>query len=231
MPVLSWFLLIGRKIFSQRCSSSKALRIRTPVESGWHPEQSHRTVLDREALADISSWCTDKSLHLLVDEIYHGLHYVDDLPSVLEIDDSAFVVNSFSKYFGMTGWRLGWIVVPDYAVDKAKYLLRIFIFLLPPSHSTQHLPDLRSNPPDPGAKTTELSRAPRFLCASLRRSGSSSRRSAGCLYVYADISAFSENSEQFCHDSGKPWRCNNAGTDFGDFKARNSFDLPYDQHG
>jgi len=187
------------------------------------PSNPTGSVLDREALADISSWCSDKSLHLLVDEIYHGLHYVDDLPSVLEIDDSAFVVNSFSKYFGMTGWRLGWIVVPDYAVDKASILAQNFY--ISPSSIAQHAALAGFT------EATRLILEQRrqnfrerrdFLCASLREIGFVlAEEVQGAFYVYADISAFSENSEQFCHDMLENHGVAiTSGIDFGDFKAR-----------
>ena len=58
----------------------------------------------------------------MVDEIYHGLTYGTDAASVLEVDDEAFVLNSFSKYFGMTGWRLGWLVAPPAAVPELEKL-------------------------------------------------------------------------------------------------------------
>ena len=86
------------------------------------PSNPTGTILERQDLQAACDWAKAKNKHLLVDEIYHGLHYVDDLPSVLELDQSALVVNSFSKYFGMTGWRLGWIVVPDEYVETANIL-------------------------------------------------------------------------------------------------------------
>ena len=60
------------------------------------------------------------------------MQYVEDLPSVLEVDDTAFVVSSFSKYFGMTGWRLGWIVVPEDFVETATILTQN-LFISAPS--------------------------------------------------------------------------------------------------
>ncbi|MDZ7784216.1 MAG: aminotransferase class I/II-fold pyridoxal phosphate-dependent enzyme [Halioglobus sp.] len=63
-----------------------------------------------------------------MDEIYHGLCYDGEAPSVLEVDDDAFVINSFSKYFGMTGWRLGWLVAPAAAVvEMEKMAQNLFI--------------------------------------------------------------------------------------------------------
>ena len=75
------------------------------------PNNPTGTVLSRAALHEISQWCERRDAHFLVDEIYHGLDYVDGLPSALQVCEETLVINSFSKYFGMTGWRLGWLVV------------------------------------------------------------------------------------------------------------------------
>ena len=72
--------------------------------------------------------------HLLVDEIYQGLVYEGDDFSALSISDDIFVVNSFSKYFAMTGWRLGWLVVPDWAIEGATKLAQN-LFIAAPSVS------------------------------------------------------------------------------------------------
>ena len=86
------------------------------------PSNPTGTILEKLRLYAASDWAKENGVHLLVDEIYHGLQYIEDLPSVLEVDDTAFVVSSFSKYFGMTGWRLGWIVVPEDFVETATIL-------------------------------------------------------------------------------------------------------------
>jgi len=78
------------------------------------PSNPTGTVLNQQQLKSLSDAVTLKNGHLVVDEIYHGLTYDDyDAPTVLAVNQDAFVINSFSKYFGMTGWRLGWLVVPD----------------------------------------------------------------------------------------------------------------------
>jgi len=79
-------------------------------------------VLSREQLQGLHQLCERRGGYLIVDEIYHGLNYSGDTPSVLSITDDAFVINSFSKYFGMTGWRLGWLVAPEAAVPELKKL-------------------------------------------------------------------------------------------------------------
>ena len=76
------------------------------------PANPTGTVLSRDELADLSQAVKARQGYLVVDEIYHGLGYDTDTPSVLAVDPDAFVINSFSKYFGMTGWRLGWLVAP-----------------------------------------------------------------------------------------------------------------------
>lgn len=78
------------------------------------PSNPTGTVLSRQQLTDLSAAIKAKHGHFVVDEIYHGLSYDGiDTPTVLSIDQNAFVINSFSKFFGMTGWRLGWLVVPE----------------------------------------------------------------------------------------------------------------------
>tara|TARA_R110001606_G_scaffold399222_1_gene582340 strand:+ start:78436 stop:79620 length:1185 start_codon:yes stop_codon:yes gene_type:complete len=78
------------------------------------PSNPTGTVLNQQQLTSLSDAVMLKNGHLVVDEIYHGLTYDGyDAPTVLAVNQDAFVINSFSKYFGMTGWRLGWLVVPD----------------------------------------------------------------------------------------------------------------------
>ena len=78
------------------------------------PANPTGTILDKSGLKALSEAVKAKQGTLVVDEIYHGLNYDEvHLPSVLEVNDDAIVINSFSKFFGMTGWRLGWLVVPE----------------------------------------------------------------------------------------------------------------------
>ena len=78
------------------------------------PSNPTGTVINESQLRDLSHAIKAKNGCLVVDEIYHGLTYDGfEAPTALAIDQHAFVINSFSKYFGMTGWRLGWLVVPE----------------------------------------------------------------------------------------------------------------------
>lgn len=78
------------------------------------PSNPTGTIIDKDSLKALAKAVKAKRGVLVVDEIYHGLNYDNvHLPSILEVDDEAIVINSFSKFFGMTGWRLGWLVVPE----------------------------------------------------------------------------------------------------------------------
>lgn len=81
------------------------------------PSNPTGTIIKAEELARIIQAVKTKSAHVIVDEIYHGLVYDTQVATALSVDDDVFVINSFSKYFGMTGWRLGWMVVPEKFID------------------------------------------------------------------------------------------------------------------
>ncbi len=176
-------------------------------------------VIAREQLRCISDWADSAGLHLLLDETYHGLHYVDDMPSILEINPNAYVVNSFSKYFGMTGWRLGWIVVPEDKVELANILAQnLFIS---PSGFVQHAALAAFTPA--AREIFEQRRAAfrerrDFLAAELSDMGMLlPREIQGAFYAYANISAFSRDSESFCHELLEEHGvATTPGTDFGE---------------
>jgi aspartate/methionine/tyrosine aminotransferase len=82
------------------------------------PSNPTGTVVERDEMVRIHETVKARGGHLIVDEIYQGLVYGKDGYSALELADDLFVINSFSKYFGMTGWRLGWVVAPHAYVDS-----------------------------------------------------------------------------------------------------------------
>lgn len=187
------------------------------------PSNPTGTILERGDLQAACDWASTNNKHLLVDEIYHGLHYVDDLPSVLELDQSAFVVNSFSKYFGMTGWRLGWIVVPDDYVQMATILAQNMY--ISASSIAQHAA-LAAFTPEASAifeRRREAFRMRRdFLSAALKEIGFlMSDNIQGAFYIYADISRFSDDCEEFCRTMLEEHSVAlTPGTDFGEFESK-----------
>ena len=157
-------------------------------------------VLGREQLASLASGVADRQGYLIVDEIYHGLGYGIDTPSVLEVAPEAFVINSFSKYFGMTGWRLGWLVAPASAVPELEKLAQnIFISM---STMGQHAALAGFEPATRAIldERRDIFAARRdFLLPALLDIGFQIPQSPdGAFYIYADISRFSDNSQQFC---------------------------------
>ena len=99
------------------------------------PSNPTGTMLDREQLISLSNAVKAQKGHLIVDEIYHGLTYDGiDAETILSVNQNAFVINSFSKYFGMTGWRLGWLVVPD-GYEEVMDRLAQNLFLAAPTMS------------------------------------------------------------------------------------------------
>ena len=188
------------------------------------PSNPTGTILERDDLTALCAWARENGLHVLVDEIYHGLHYVDDLPTALEIDSSVFVVNSFSKYFGMTGWRLGWIVVPDAFVEYANILAQNLYIS---ASSIAQYAALAAFTDEAMAIFEQRRQAFRerrdFLTQALRQMGFQlSDNIQGAFYIYADISKFSDDCEQFCHDILEQHGVAiTPGTDFGDYNSRN----------
>ena len=92
-------------------------------------------MLGRAELAALARATAARGAALVSDEIYHGLSYGDRAVSALEVTDDVVVVNSFSKYFGMTGWRIGWMVVPPDMVRTVERLAQN-LFICPP-HASQ----------------------------------------------------------------------------------------------
>lgn len=197
----------------------------TPNTSGlWlaSPANPTGTVIERPRLAEMVLWAQRRGLHVVMDEIYHGLHYVDDLPSLLEISPQGFVVNSFSKYFGMTGWRIGWIVVPPECAEIVDVLCQnLFIAA---STVAQHAA-LAAFLPDTleilEQRREEFRRRRDFLASALGNIGFGIEQATeGAFYVYASIERFCDDSEVFCQDLlEKHGVAITPGTDFGDYRA------------
>lgn len=98
------------------------------------PANPTGTVIDPGELASICHAVAERGGFVLSDETYHGLEYGERCISALEVTKQAFVANSFSKYFGMTGWRLGWLVVPEAYTEAAERIVQN-IFISAPVHS------------------------------------------------------------------------------------------------
>ncbi len=188
------------------------------------PANPTGAVIDPSVLAQISAYIDGKGGYLVADEIYHGLTYGDSQAdgSALAITDTAFVLNSFSKYFGMTGWRLGWLVAPKDALnDLEKLAQNLFIC---PSAIAQYAALAAFSEQSLAIMEQQrlIFQARRdFLVAGLRQLGFSIPLTpAGAFYVYARLPAGQPDSEQFCRHLLENFHvATTPGTDFGSFQA------------
>ena len=187
------------------------------------PSNPTGAIIERQQLQVACDWARSKQLHLLVDEIYHGLHYTDDLATVLEFDQSSFVVNSFSKYFGMTGWRLGWIVVPKGYIETANILAQNLYIS---ASSIAQYAALAAFTEETKVILEQRRQAFRnrrdFLATALTEIGFElSNNIQGAFYVYANISNFSDNCEEFCKAMLEEYGVAiTPGTDFGEYQNK-----------
>ena len=196
------------------------------------PANPTGTLLTRDELARLSAALKERGGHLVVDEIYHGLTYGVDAASVLEVDDDAFLLNSFSKYFGMTGWRLGWLVAPPAAVPELEKLAQN-IYISAPSMA-QHAALACFEPATLEileARRAEFARRRDFLLPALRELGFGiAVEPQGAFYLYADISAFGGDAYAFCqHMLETEFVAITPGLDFGRFQAGHHVRFAYTQ--
>ena len=166
------------------------------------PANPTGTVVPPGELAAIASWCADSGARLISDEVYHGLVY-EGAPATScawETSRDAVVVNSFSKYFAMTGWRLGWLLVPQ-ELQRAVDCLTGNFTICPPTLA--QLAAVAAFEPESIAEADALlhhyaaNRA--LLLAGLRDIGIDRLAPTdGAFYVYADVSDYTTDSLSFC---------------------------------
>lgn len=161
------------------------------------PGNPSGTMLSRAHLSALMQAAAARDIAFISDEIYHGLHYGDPAVSALEVSDEAYVINSFSKYFSMTGWRIGWMVVPEAHIRTVERLAQN-LFICPP-HASQ-IAALAA------LKATEELEANRAVYAENRRLMLEGLPKAGftriappdgAFYIYADVSDLTEDSLAF----------------------------------
>jgi aspartate/methionine/tyrosine aminotransferase len=162
------------------------------------PSNPTGTLADAATLRTIAEETSQRGAFWVSDEIYHGLVYGESAHSALEFSDQVFVANSFSKYFGMTGWRLGWAVVPDSFIELAERLAQN-LFISAPTHSqiaalaafsADNLAELER-------RRVEFAARRDFLLRELPKLGLVLPvQPQGAFYIYADCSGWTDNSFQ-----------------------------------
>ncbi|HUF57400.1 MAG TPA: pyridoxal phosphate-dependent aminotransferase [Thermohalobaculum sp.] len=172
------------------------------------PANPTGTMLDRQHLGALVDFAAEGGLTLISDEIYHGLTYDAPAVSALELTNEAVVVNGFSKYYAMTGWRIGWMVVPERLVEPLQTLAQNF-YICPP-HASQ-LAALGALSPEGEAEVAghlDLYRRNReAVIEALPRLGFVDIAPAdGAFYAYAGLGRHGDDSRAFCrrllHEGG-----------------------------
>ncbi|WP_027542584.1 pyridoxal phosphate-dependent aminotransferase [Bradyrhizobium sp. WSM2254] len=161
------------------------------------PANPTGTMMSREALSGLIAAAEDAKIRFISDEIYHGLDYAFPAVTAAALSDHALVINSFSKYFCMTGWRVGWMVVPDILVRPIERLQQNL------SISVPSLSQIAAEAAFDGAAEMEeikhgYQENRRILIEGLPRAGLTRFLPAdGAFYLYADVSDFTSDSFEF----------------------------------
>ncbi|HYZ63727.1 MAG TPA: aminotransferase class I/II-fold pyridoxal phosphate-dependent enzyme [Acetobacteraceae bacterium] len=156
------------------------------------------TMLAPAELQAIASWCDGNGVRLISDEIYHGLHYARPIATAAGFSHSAVVINSFSKYFSMTGWRVGWMVLPPDLLRPVECLAQNLFISAP--HVSQVAAEAAF---DCGAEleanVARYRRSRDHLLAALPGAGFPDIAAAdGAFYLYADVGRRTNDSQAFC---------------------------------
>lgn len=196
------------------------------------PSNPTGTLINREEMRKIIDVVDELNGVLIVDEIYQGLVYDQQDFTAAEYSSNIFIINSFSKYFSMTGWRLGWLIAPD---EYLAFIDRLAqnLFLAAPTISQYaalaaldsealHVYELQKN---------ELKARRDFLIASMTKLGLVINvKPAGAFYIYADVSKFTQDSFAFCSDLLEQAHVAiTPGVDFGEHQAARYVRFAYTQ--
>jgi len=162
------------------------------------PANPTGTMLAPDELAALARYCRDMGIRLVSDEIYHGIVYGKTAATALATNQDVIVVNSFSKYFSMTGWRLGWMVVPPDMLRAVECLAQN-LFISPPALA-QHAAIAAFDCHDElQANVARYAENRALLLDELPRAGIDNFAPAdGAFYLYADIAGLTNDSVAFC---------------------------------
>ncbi len=162
------------------------------------PSNPAGTMINANDLKALCGYCDDRGIRLISDEIYHGITYESKAETCRSFTENAVIINSFSKYFSMTGWRLGWMIVPDDLIRAVECLAQN-LFISPPTLS-QHAAVAAFDCDDELQENLRRYAANRsLLLKELPKAGFDKLASAdGAFYIYADVSALTNDSPEFC---------------------------------
>ncbi|MBR9766692.1 MAG: aminotransferase class I/II-fold pyridoxal phosphate-dependent enzyme [Rhodobacteraceae bacterium] len=164
------------------------------------PGNPSGTMLDRAALSGLIGAAQEAGTAFISDEIYHGLHYEERAVSALEVTGDCYVINSFSKYFSMTGWRVGWMVVPEDHVRRVERLAQHMFICAPAASQVVALAALEAEE-ELEANRAVYARNRKLLLEGLPRAGFGRIAPPdGGFYIYADVSDLTSDSRLFARE-------------------------------
>ena len=162
------------------------------------PSNPTGTMLDPSELSEIVTYCHDQDIRLISDEIYHGITYEQPAQTARAYGREMIVISSFSKYFSMTGWRVGWMVVPSDLL-RAVECLGQNLFISPPTvsqHAAMASFECRN---ELDASVARYAGNRTILLEQLPKAGFDQLAPVdGAFYIYADISNITDDSPKFC---------------------------------
>jgi aspartate/methionine/tyrosine aminotransferase len=162
------------------------------------PSNPTGSVLSPDRLRELAAWCERHGVRLVSDEIYHGITYGEPAASAAQFSPSAIVVNSFSKYYSMTGWRLGWMIMPEDLARPIERLAQNF-FICPPAPSQAAAMAAFDATEELDGHVERYRAARGVLLDALPRLGIGEFAPPdGAFYVYADVGHLTDDSEAFC---------------------------------
>jgi len=161
------------------------------------PANPTGTMLDRDGLAALAEACQAQGAALISDEIYHGIDYDKPPVTALEITDDVYVINSFSKYFSMTGWRVGWMIVPQDHIRQVERLAQNMFICAP--HAAQRLALHAMDCTEELEANKAVYKANRALMIDGLKAAGLNRFASpdGAFYVYVDVSEHSDDALAF----------------------------------
>lgn len=161
------------------------------------PANPTGTMLDQAALGALSEACQAQGAALISDEIYHGIDYETKPVTALQVTDDVYVVNSFSKYFSMTGWRVGWMIVPESHVRQVERLAQNMFICAP--HAAQRLALHAMDCADELEANKAIYTGNRALMIAGLRDAGLDRFAPpdGAFYIYVDVSDHTDDAQAF----------------------------------
>ena len=164
------------------------------------PANPTGSMVDYKTMESLINTAIEENISFISDEIYHGVEYKEKAVSALQITDDCYVINSFSKYFSMTGWRIGWMVVPESHVRQVERLAQNMFICAPHASQIAAVGALESfSEMEENLEVYRINRD--LMIKGLFEAGFTNIAPPdGAFYIYADISKFSDDSLEFSKD-------------------------------